>query len=357
MWKRFPVILALIMAVIIAVPVIATGGEYENEQDVEPPTRYGFTTSWVDIASPAAMSYSVATGDLDNARNDDIVIGQNEAISIYTNNGGMTVGFSLHQNVPLTGYYIMDLEIVDYDNDGDRDIIAMGQSNHPFANDLTAATTPAIGSIMIYYIENAANTFTLEDSEMLSNVIYHNYHWYYFDGKFDMACGDFDGDNYIDTVVVYDEDTNGNAANYGERLQVMGVYYDPGSLVSSSLTSHSISNAWVFGNVVVEDFNSDSYDDIIYNYGGASNNALLANLNVQYLKNNMGSFLPSLNVASISGGGFGALPYSMAAGHFSDRFGFKPVFYVSHGLSTPSLVLLLLLPGDWAYVSAFLAGF
>ena len=47
----------------------------------------------------------------------------------------------------------------------------------------------------------------------------------------------------------------------------------------------------------------------------------------------------------------------VAAGHSSDRFGFKPVFYVSHGLATPSLYLLLLLPGDWAYASAFLAGF
>jgi MFS transporter, FSR family, fosmidomycin resistance protein len=47
----------------------------------------------------------------------------------------------------------------------------------------------------------------------------------------------------------------------------------------------------------------------------------------------------------------------VAAGHLSDRFGFKPVFFMSHGLATPSLYLLLLLPGDWAYVSAFLAGF
>jgi len=47
----------------------------------------------------------------------------------------------------------------------------------------------------------------------------------------------------------------------------------------------------------------------------------------------------------------------VVAGHSSDRFGFKPVFFVSHALATPSLCLLLLLPGDWAYVSAFLAGF
>jgi len=47
----------------------------------------------------------------------------------------------------------------------------------------------------------------------------------------------------------------------------------------------------------------------------------------------------------------------VAAGHFSDRFGFKPVFFLSHGLATPCLYLLLLLPGDWAYASAFVAGF
>ena len=45
------------------------------------------------------------------------------------------------------------------------------------------------------------------------------------------------------------------------------------------------------------------------------------------------------------------------AGHLSDRFGYKPIFFVSHGLATPSLYLLLLLPGKWAYGTAFLAGF
>jgi len=45
------------------------------------------------------------------------------------------------------------------------------------------------------------------------------------------------------------------------------------------------------------------------------------------------------------------------AGHLSDRFGYKPLFILSHGLATPSLYLLLLLPGNWIYLSAFLAGF
>jgi MFS transporter, FSR family, fosmidomycin resistance protein len=45
------------------------------------------------------------------------------------------------------------------------------------------------------------------------------------------------------------------------------------------------------------------------------------------------------------------------AGHLSDRFGYKPVFFCSHALAGPSLYLLLNVPGHWAHVSAFLAGF
>jgi FSR family fosmidomycin resistance protein-like MFS transporter len=46
----------------------------------------------------------------------------------------------------------------------------------------------------------------------------------------------------------------------------------------------------------------------------------------------------------------------LLAGHLSDRIGYKPIFYYAHGLATPSLFLLLYLPGNWVYVSAFLAG-
>ena len=47
----------------------------------------------------------------------------------------------------------------------------------------------------------------------------------------------------------------------------------------------------------------------------------------------------------------------LLAGHLSDRIGYKPIFYCAHGLATPSLFLLLYLPGNWVYASAFLAGF
>ncbi len=47
----------------------------------------------------------------------------------------------------------------------------------------------------------------------------------------------------------------------------------------------------------------------------------------------------------------------LLAGRLSDRFGYKPLFYVTHGLATPSLYLLLFLPGKWVYPGVFLAGF
>ena len=47
----------------------------------------------------------------------------------------------------------------------------------------------------------------------------------------------------------------------------------------------------------------------------------------------------------------------LLAGHLSDRLGYKPIFYLAHGLTTPSLFLLLYLKGNWIFCGAFLAGF
>jgi FSR family fosmidomycin resistance protein-like MFS transporter len=46
----------------------------------------------------------------------------------------------------------------------------------------------------------------------------------------------------------------------------------------------------------------------------------------------------------------------LMAGAISDRVGFKPVFYVTHGLMTPVLLLFLQLSGGWVYAGAALAG-
>jgi len=47
----------------------------------------------------------------------------------------------------------------------------------------------------------------------------------------------------------------------------------------------------------------------------------------------------------------------VVAGHLSDRIGYKPIYYVSLILATPSLLLMLFLNGIWVYVSSTLAGF
>jgi len=47
----------------------------------------------------------------------------------------------------------------------------------------------------------------------------------------------------------------------------------------------------------------------------------------------------------------------LLAGHVSDKIGYKPIFYLTHALTTPCLLMLLYLPGRWVYLSAFLAGF
>jgi FSR family fosmidomycin resistance protein-like MFS transporter len=46
----------------------------------------------------------------------------------------------------------------------------------------------------------------------------------------------------------------------------------------------------------------------------------------------------------------------LAAGAISDRIGFKPVFYLTHGLMTPVLLIFLQLSGRWVYAGAALAG-
>ena len=46
----------------------------------------------------------------------------------------------------------------------------------------------------------------------------------------------------------------------------------------------------------------------------------------------------------------------LISGHLSDRFGYKPMFHIAHTLLTPSLYLLLYLPGKWVFFSAFWVG-
>ena len=46
----------------------------------------------------------------------------------------------------------------------------------------------------------------------------------------------------------------------------------------------------------------------------------------------------------------------LTAGYLADKIGFKPIFYWTHGLMTPALLLFLNLSGNWIYLGAFTAG-
>ena len=47
----------------------------------------------------------------------------------------------------------------------------------------------------------------------------------------------------------------------------------------------------------------------------------------------------------------------VAAGYLSDKIGYRPVFHVAYIASTPFLILLLYLPGNWVFFNTFMAGF
>ncbi|MBW2369723.1 MAG: MFS transporter, partial [Deltaproteobacteria bacterium] len=46
----------------------------------------------------------------------------------------------------------------------------------------------------------------------------------------------------------------------------------------------------------------------------------------------------------------------LIAGYLSDRTGYRPIFFFTHALMTPALLLLLYLPGNWLYLGAIVAG-
>ena len=47
----------------------------------------------------------------------------------------------------------------------------------------------------------------------------------------------------------------------------------------------------------------------------------------------------------------------LLSGHISDKIGFKPIFYISYLLTSPSLIALVSCSGNWVYINAFSAGF
>ncbi len=81
--------------------------------------------------------------------------------------------------------------------------------------------------------------------------------------------------------------------------------------------------------------------------------SLLTYLPVHYSRN--GYSLVSIGVVIALFTIAGAIS-GLMAGHLSDRFGFKPVFYGAHFLTTPAVFIMLNMPGNWLYLNAFITG-
>ncbi|MFO8051085.1 MAG: FG-GAP-like repeat-containing protein [Thermoplasmatota archaeon] len=280
MLKSSSFITALLLVAVIALPIVPMGSG-DASADVEEPTRYGFTPIWVDVGTPSSEAICSAAGDVDGRNNDDVVIGIDGAVVVYTNNGGsgQSLSFNAYSSITLTGYFIVDVELADYDNDGDLDIIALGQDVYGMQNEQGGGVTNQIGSMRLYYLENTGSGFTLEDYYQFDDTFYYMAEisgigaWFWSDGKYDLSTADVDGDDDVDSLVFYNRDTDGDEGTGGEDLVIALLQYSASGLERSNITSISAPASWNINCFAkFADFNMDGYMDIAYSYGGVSNN-------------------------------------------------------------------------------------
>ncbi|MBN1389716.1 MAG: PKD domain-containing protein [Candidatus Thermoplasmatota archaeon] len=324
--------LAVALAMMMALPIVPIGAGADDTSLNEPPSRYGFTPVLKQIVSLTSEAICVDTGDIDDQNNDDVVIGVNGAIQIYTNDGGSgsSFGMTLYKSIPLTGFYITKVKVVDYDNDDDQDIIALGQDQYAMANEV-GGLTETIGSMRIYYFENIATGFTLETYYEFDDVFYSQSGinptgaWYWTDGKYDFDSADADGDNDIDTIVIYNRDTDGNSANYGETIQVSLLTYSGTGLAKTDIHSRATPSSWNIGCFIrFADFNLDSHPDIVYTYGGVfNNNWFMIEANVRFHTGSGASWGTEQDLDpndSMPGDGtFPTIPYALEVGNFAGQ--------------------------------------
>jgi len=230
---------------------------------------------------------------------------------VYANNGGSgpTLAFTLHRTIALSGSYITDLEIVDYDDDGDNDIIALGQEHYYMANDLSSTLGSTIGTMTVYYIQNTGTAMSVEDQTQISSVLFRNQWWVWWDGKFDLTTGDLDDDDDIDAAVIYGADTDGDADNNAERIRVTGVYYDDGSLTQTVLDQATPAISWTWGFIKAADMDEDGYTDLVFTRMGTT---------VHIMWNDMGTLDPSIQIAEFDQpASTTRVPYALDVGHFA----------------------------------------
>lgn len=321
--------MALLLVAVLVLPIVPMGSQGVSGNGDEP-TRYGFTPITVDVATPTSEAICVAAGDMDGQNNDDVVVGINGAVIVYTNNGGTqyNLAFNEYKTVTLTGYYITDLEIHDYDDDGDLDIIALGQDEYFLVNEQGSGLTETIGSMRVFYLENTGSNFILETYYEFDDVFYvqaginPTSPWFWGDGKFDIESADVDGDDDIDTFAIYTRDTDGNAGNLGEDVLISLLQYSPSGLERTNITALSTPQAWNMQCYLgLADFNMDGNIDIAYTWGGVSNGAFFhVHLEIIYhngLSVGWGNRQVISNGGIIGDGLFPIVPFALAVGDFA----------------------------------------
>lgn len=326
--KRSSLFLSVLLAVIMLFPAVnVTGNDVEDVQVIdETPSRYGFTPVFKEVADPTEEAICVATGDFDGANNDDLAIGLRNSIMIMTNNGGTGSSFNMNPGTPIdvTGYYITRIRVADYDGDSDLDIIALGQDEYLMSGDPPAGPSqvPTIHKMAIFYIENQAGSFSVEDIEYFDGAVSLLRLWYYTDSKFDLDVGDVDGDGDIDTVVAWLEDTDSTDTTGAEQVTITLVEYESGSLSNSTIQADTYSAIGECTPLVrLADFDLDDNLDLVYSYGGQlAGGSLDVRLFVKWHTGSGANWGTPIdldpNDQMIQGGIFGSWPYAIAVGDF-----------------------------------------
>ncbi|MEA3558057.1 MAG: FG-GAP-like repeat-containing protein [Candidatus Thermoplasmatota archaeon] len=321
--------MALLLVVVLVLPVVPMGSGDEPVSE-EPPTRYGFTAEFVDVGTPSSEAICVAAGDVDGKNNDDVVVGVNGAVEVYTNNGGsgQSLSFNPYKTISLAGYYITDVTVVDYDDDDDMDIIALGQDNYGLAGESGSGVSNTIGSMRIYYLENTGTGFTLEVYYEFDDTFYYMNEisgigaWFWGDGKYDFGAADVDGDDDVDSIVIYNRDTDDDEGTGGEDIVIALLEYSSTGFTRSNITSISTPASWNINCFLgLEDFNMDGNIDIAYTYGGVSNNNwIFVQVEILFhagISVSWGNKQSITNAPMIGDGTFPSVPYAMAVGDFA----------------------------------------
>jgi hypothetical protein len=210
-----------------------------------------------------ARNGSIASGDIDNDGDIDIVIsgrdGNQLKTTLYANDG--FGNFTIVQGISLVAVEFGDNEFADVDQDGDLDLLISGANTQPvyFTN---------------LYLNDGQGVFTLRQNTPFEPV-----------SSGDVEFGDIDNDNDLDLMIVgYDIQGNGFSK----------LYQNDGLGNFNELTNSNFEAAKA-GSIAFFDFDGDGDNDLIIS-GENNNNLSKTNL---YVNNGQGSYTLQLNTPFI----------------------------------------------------------